>query len=124
MDSIDSFDDHDPSTAEPPIPEEEGLIPATDVLEPTVDPLDEEAWTGDRPEAAVPAATDPENGAGSEEGGEYWRHNSDPEEPKFGSATWDEGRRTEKDVIEARDTTGYTSVSGYVSGTGGYDKDE
>ncbi|MFE0731575.1 hypothetical protein [Streptomyces antibioticus] len=37
--------------------------------------------------------------------------------------TWDDGRLTEDDVIEAADGTGYTSVSEYVSGENGYEPD-
>lgn len=38
-------------------------------------------------------------------------------------STWNDGTLTDNDVIEARDTTGYTSVSNFVHGVGGYDKD-
>ncbi|MFF0592203.1 hypothetical protein [Streptomyces antibioticus] len=38
--------------------------------------------------------------------------------------TWDDGRLTEDDVIEAADGTGYTSVSEYVSGENGYEPDD
>ncbi|MFF3938077.1 hypothetical protein [Streptomyces phaeofaciens] len=40
-----------------------------------------------------------------------------------GEQTWDEGRLTEHDVIEAADGTGYTSVSAFVAGENGYEPD-
>ncbi|MFJ8013887.1 hypothetical protein [Streptomyces sp. NPDC096339] len=37
--------------------------------------------------------------------------------------TWDDGRLTEDDVIEAADGTGYTSVSSYTAGEDGHEPD-